>query len=393
VKKMNDKKWIFASESVTEGHPDKVCDQISDAILDEMLKLDPGTRSAVETFATTGMVLVSGEVTTSRYVDIERITRKVIGQIGYTHADYGFAAESCAVLTAIGAQSPDIASGVDTALEIRGKAKADKYDELGAGDQGMMFGFACTETPELMPLPISLAHAMARELVRLRKTGKVSYLRPDGKTQISVMYEGYKPIKVTNAVVSTQHSPEAEQEQIKQDMIKHVIKAIIPEHMLEGTQYYVNPSGRFVIGGPQGDTGLTGRKIIVDTYGGMCSHGGGAFSGKDATKMDRSAAYMMRYVAKNLVAAGVAERCELQVAYAIGAARPLSINVNTYGTGKHSDSAVLELIEKHFDLRPAAIIERLNLRSPIYRQTAAYGHFGRPDLSLPWEQTDAARNL
>ena len=390
---MNDKQWIFASESVTEGHPDKVCDQIVDAILDEMLKIDPGTRSAVEAFATTGMVLVAGEVTTQGYIDIPGVTRSVIRDVGYTSADYGFAADSCAVLTAIGGQSPDIAGGVGKALESRGKAKGDRYDELGAGDQGMMFGYACNETPELMPLPISLAHAMARELASLRKTGKLPYLRPDGKTQVSVMYEGNKPVKATTALVSSQHAPEADQEIMRKDIIDHVIKKVIPEALLSGTEMFVNPSGRFVIGGPQGDTGLSGRKIIVDTYGGMCSHGGGAFSGKDATKVDRSATYMMRYVAKNLVASGTCERCELQVTYAIGVARPLSLHVNTYGTGKSSDKAILDLVNKHFDLRPAAIIERLNLRSPIYKQTAAYGHFGRPDLSLPWEQTDAAKKF
>ena len=383
----------FASESVTEGHPDKVCDQIVDAVLDEMLKLDPGTRSAVEAFATTGMVLVAGEVTTKGYVDIGGIVRKVIRDIGYTSADYGFCADSCAVLTAIGGQSPDIAGGVNRALETRGQVdpgKTEKYDELGSGDQGMMFGYACDETPELMPLPISLAHAMARELANQRKTGKLPYLRPDGKTQVSVDYENGRPIRVSTVLVSTQHSPDAEAEVIRKDMIDHVVKAVVPEALLEGTKFYINPSGRFVIGGPQGDTGLSGRKIIVDTYGGMCTHGGGAFSGKDATKVDRSAAYMCRYIAKNIVAAGLARRIELQISYAIGVSRPLSLSVNTFGTAKTSDQAILDLITARFDMRPAAIIERLNLRSPIYKQTAAYGHFGRPDLSLPWEQTDVS---
>ncbi|MCL2407931.1 MAG: methionine adenosyltransferase [Defluviitaleaceae bacterium] len=385
-------KRFFTSESVTEGHPDKVCDQISDAILDEMLALDPQTRSAVECFATTGMVLVSGEVTTKRYVPIENLVRKVVRDIGYTDADYGFNADSVAVLVSLGEQSADIAGGVNNALEIRKGAK-DKYDELGSGDQGMMFGYACSETAELMPLPISLAHACARELAILRKEGTLPYLRPDGKTQISVEYDEFKPIRVSVALVSAQHDPDVSTETITEDITAKVIKKIIPPHLLDGTDCIVNPSGRFVIGGPQGDTGLTGRKIIVDTYGGMCRHGGGAFSGKDATKVDRSAAYMTRYIAKNIVAAGIAERCEIQVAYGIGVARPLSVYVDTFGTSKTDDKTLLDLINTHFDLRPAAIIERLNLRSPIYRQTAAYGHFGRPDISLPWEQTDAAKNL
>lgn len=390
---MNDKKWSFTSESVTEGHPDKVCDQIADAILDEMLALDPMTRSAIEAFATTGMVLVSGEVTTERYVDINNIVRSVISDIGYIHPDYGFESSNCAVMTSINGQSPDIAGGVSLAVEARA-GSADTYDALGAGDQGMVFGYACGETPELMPLPIALAHKMAMELAAIRKSGKVDYLRPDGKTQVSVSYEGHKPVRVTAAVVSTQHSPNADQDVIYKDMTELVIKKIIPANLLDdNTKYYTNPSGRFVIGGPQGDTGLTGRKIIVDTYGGMCRHGGGSFSGKDATKVDRSATYMMRYVAKNLVAAGVAERCEIHATYAIGVSHPLTVDINTYGTSKLSDEAVKELIFKHFDLRPAAIIERLELRRPIFRQVASYGHFGRPDLDLPWERTDAAARI
>lgn len=384
------KKWLFTSESVTEGHPDKVCDQISDAVLDAILAKDPMARVACETMVSTGLVLVAGEITTDCYVDIPKIVRNTIEEIGYTRAKFGFDADTCAVLTAINEQSPDIALGVNKALEHREDSE-DMMDEIGAGDQGMMFGFACNETEELMPMPISLAHKLAKKLADVRKDGTLGYLRPDGKTQVTIEYHDNKPARIENIVVSTQHSPDVELETIRKDIIEHVISKIIPKEMIDAnTIYYVNPTGRFVIGGPMGDAGLTGRKIIVDTYGGYGRHGGGAFSGKDATKVDRSAAYAARYVAKNIVAAGLADKCEIGLAYAIGVAKPLSIYVETFGTGKVSDDEIEKLINKHFDLRPAAIIKNLDLRKPIYRNLAAYGHFGRNDLDLTWERTDKA---
>ena len=382
---------FFTSESVTEGHPDKICDQISDAILDEIYARDPLARVACETAVTTGLVLVMGEITTECYVDIPRIVRETIRDIGYTRAKYGFDCDTCAVLTSIDEQSPDIARGVDQSWELQRGLQREDEDAIGAGDQGMMFGFAANETPELMPMPISLAHKLARRLAQVRKNGQLPYLRPDGKTQVTIEYEGYKPKRVEAVVVSAQHHPEVPQKEIEQDVIESVIHAVIPPQLLdERTKLYVNPTGRFVVGGPQGDAGLTGRKIIVDTYGGMGRHGGGALSGKDATKVDRSGAYAARYVAKNLVAAGLADRCEVQVAYAIGVSRPVSLMVDTFGTGIMPDEELVQLVNKYFDLRPAAIIRELDLRRPIYRQTAAYGLFGRLVLELPWERTDKA---
>lgn len=379
---------LFTSESVSEGHPDKVADQVSDAILDAILEQDPTARVACETSVTTGLVLVFGEISTTAYVDIQKIVRQTLKDIGYTRAKYGFDGDTVAVLVAIDEQSPDIAQGVDDALETRGDK--DTKDDIGAGDQGLMFGFAVNETPELMPLPISLSHKLVRRLTELRKEGKLTYLRPDAKSQVTVEYdENGKPQRVDTVVISTQHDEETTLEQIQKDVKALVIEDVIPAELLdEETKYFINPTGRFVIGGPQGDAGLTGRKIIVDTYGGYARHGGGAFSGKDATKVDRSASYAARYIAKNIVAAGLAEKAEVQLAYAIGVAQPVSISINTFGTSEVSESKLIEAVRKNFDLRPAGIIEMLDLRRPIYKQTAAYGHFGRTDIELPWEQTD-----
>lgn len=393
---MSKKRRLFTSESVTEGHPDKICDQISDSILDAILAKDANARVACETSVTTGLVLVAGEITTSTYVDIPRIVRDTIAGIGYTRAKYGFDAETCAVLSSIDEQSVDIAAGVDEALESReGQMTDDQIDAIGAGDQGLMFGFACNETEELMPLPISLAHKLSRRLTEVRKNGTLDYLRPDGKTQVTIEYdENNKPVRVDTIVISTQHSPDVTLEQIQRDLKEHVINVVVPSELIDAeTKYFINPTGRFVIGGPQGDAGLTGRKIIVDTYGGYARHGGGAFSGKDPTKVDRSAAYAARYVAKNLVAAGLADKVEVQLAYAIGVAKPVSIAVDTFGTGKVDEDILVDLVSANFDLRPAGIIKMLDLRKPIYKQTAAYGHFGRTDVDLPWERTDKAASL
>lgn len=382
---------LFTSESVTEGHPDKICDQISDAVLDALMEQDPNSRVACETAITTGLVLVMGEITTNAYVDIQKIVRETINEIGYNRGKYGFDAHTCGVITAIDEQSSDIAMGVDKALEAKENRMTDEEIEaIGAGDQGMMFGYASNETEEYMPYPISLAHKMALQLTKIRKDGTLTYLRPDGKTQVSVEYnEEGKPERLDAVVLSTQHDPDVTQEQIHEDIKKHVFDVILPKEMIdENTKFFINPTGRFVIGGPHGDSGVTGRKIIVDTYGGMARHGGGAFSGKDCTKVDRSAAYAARYAAKNIVAAGLADKCEIQLSYAIGVAQPTSINVETFGTGKLSDEKIIEIIRENFDMRPAGIIKMLDLRRPIYKQTASYGHFGRNDLDLPWEKLD-----
>lgn len=388
-------KRLFTSESVTEGHPDKICDQISDSILDAIYEQDPQARVACETAVATGMVIVMGEISTQCYVDIPKIVRNTIREIGYDRAKYGFDCDTCAVLTSIDEQSADIAMGVDKALEAKkGEMSEEQLQAIGAGDQGMMFGYACDETPELMPMPITLAHKLSYRLSEIRKKKIVNYLRPDGKSQVTVEYDGDKPVRVDTVVISTQHSADVSHETIEKDIIEHVIKPVIPAELLdENTKYFINPTGRFVVGGPQGDSGLTGRKIIVDTYGGYARHGGGAFSGKDPTKVDRSAAYAARYVAKNIVAAGIAKKCEVQIAYAIGVAKPVSVLVDTFGTAVIPEEKISELVNKHFDLRPAAIIEKLDLRRPIYKKTAAYGHFGRNDADFTWEKTDMAEIL
>lgn len=389
-------KLLFTSESVTEGHPDKMCDQISDAILDALMEQDPMSRVACETCTTTGLVLVMGEITTNAYVDIQKIVRDTVREIGYTRGKFGFDADTCGVITAIDEQSSDIAMGVDRALEAKeNKMSEQEIEAIGAGDQGMMFGYATDETPELMPYPIALAHKLARKLTEVRKNGTLPYLRPDGKTQVTVEYdEAGVPRRLDAVVLSTQHDPDISQEQIHEDIKKHVFEAVIPRGMIDGdTKFFINPTGRFVIGGPHGDSGLTGRKIIVDTYGGMARHGGGAFSGKDCTKVDRSAAYAARYVAKNIVAAGIAKKCEIQLSYAIGVAHPTSIMVDTFGTGRIDDEKLVEIIRENFDLRPAGIIKMLDLRRPLYKQTAAYGHFGRTAIDLPWEKLDKVEVL
>jgi S-adenosylmethionine synthetase len=384
---------MFTSESVTEGHPDKMCDQISDAVLDAMFEQDPMSRVACETAIKTGFVLLLGEITTHAFVDFDPLVRRVVNEIGFDHSDKGFDGNTCGVQVAIASQSPDIAQGVDSALEVRGGV-ADEIEKVGAGDQGMMFGYACDETPTLMPAPIYYSHKLARRLAETRKNGMLPWLRPDGKTQVTVEYAFGKPKRIQTVLISTQHAPEIDQNEIREELIENVIMPVLPGEMVDrNLNIYTNPTGRFVVGGPMGDAGVTGRKIIVDTYGGMGRHGGGAFSGKDCTKVDRSAAYAARWVAKNVVAAGIASRCEVQVAYAIGVARPLSINVETFGTGHIADEKIARLIDEHFDLRPGAIIRDLDLRRPIYRQTAAYGHFGRDDISLPWENTDRAEAL
>ncbi len=389
-------KRLFTSESVTEGHPDKICDQVSDAVLDALLEQDPMSRVACETAITTGLVLVMGEITTEGYVDIQKIVRDTIREIGYDRSEYGFDANTCGVIVALDEQSKDIALGVDTALEVKEHTTEDEeLSKIGAGDQGMMFGYATNETEEFMPYPISLAHKLTRQLTRVRKNGTLSYLRPDGKSQVTVEYdENGRPIHLNAVVLSTQHNEEVTTEQLRKDVKKYVLDEVLPQELIDDkTKFFINPTGRFVIGGPNGDSGLTGRKIIVDTYGGYARHGGGAFSGKDSTKVDRSASYAARYVAKNLVAAGLADRCEIQISYAIGVAEPTSIMLDTFGTGKLSEEELVRIVRKHFDLRPAGIIKMLNLRRPIYKQTAAYGHFGRLDLDLPWERIDKAEEL